>query len=204
MENLKEEPTAHCHVVAVPFPGRGHVNALMNLCKQLVSLSQGNILITYVMTEEWIGRIGSDPKTENIRFGTIPNVIPSEQSSSKDFVKFVDAVSTELEAPFEQLLDRLEPPVTTIVADTYLVWAVGVGNRRNIPVASFWTMSASVFSVIYHFDLFVQNGHYPVELSGMYMYIFSFSLFIYFSIPHRKGQHLAQSPSFEANSNFLN
>ncbi|RVX22958.1 UDP-glycosyltransferase 87A1 [Vitis vinifera] len=33
--------------------------------------------------------------------------------------------------PFEQLLVRLEPPVTTIVADTLLFWAVDVANRRK-------------------------------------------------------------------------
>ena len=166
METLKVKLTTDCHVVAMPYPSRSHVNALMNLCKQLVSRSNG-ILITYVVTEEWLGLIGSDPKPENIRFRTVPNVIPSDHVRLKlEFPKFFEAVLTELEGPFEQFLDRLEPPVSAIVADTYLVWAVGVGNRRNIPVASFWTMSASVFSVIFHFDLFRQNGHYPVELSG--------------------------------------
>uniref|UniRef100_A0A2N9G9K2 Reverse transcriptase/retrotransposon-derived protein RNase H-like domain-containing protein n=1 Tax=Fagus sylvatica TaxID=28930 RepID=A0A2N9G9K2_FAGSY len=42
---------------------------------------------------------------------------------------------TKMEAPFEQLLDRLEPPVDAILGDVELMWAIGVGNRRNIPVA---------------------------------------------------------------------
>ena len=67
-----------------------------------------------------------------------------------------------------RLLDQLEPPVTVIMADTFLYWAVGVGNRRNIPVASFWPMSPSMFTIIQHVDLLVKNGHFPSD-SGEYV-----------------------------------
>ncbi|CBI15891.3 unnamed protein product, partial [Vitis vinifera] len=70
-----------------------------------------------------------------------------------------------MEAPFEQLLDRLEPPVTALIADTHVMCAFVVGNRRNIPAASLWPMSATMFSVFHHFDLLIQNQHYPVDLS---------------------------------------
>ena len=138
---------------------------MINLCKLLAS-RQPEILITFVVTEEWLGFIGSEPKPDNIRFGTIPNVIPSELGRAKDFSGFVEAVATKTEAPFEELLDRFEYQVTAIVADNYLVWVPGFGNRRNIPVASLWTMSASVFSILHHFHLLEKNGHFPVELSG--------------------------------------
>ncbi|KAK1588581.1 hypothetical protein Q3G72_024746 [Acer saccharum] len=164
MNPARTEPTNVCHVVALPYPGRGHINPMMNLCKLLAS-KQPEILITFVVTEEWLGFIGSEPKPDNIRFGTIPNVIPSELGRAKDFPGFVEAVATKTEAPFGELLDRLEYQVTTIIADTYLVWVAGFGNRRNIPVASLWTMSASVFSILHHFHLLEKNGHFPVELS---------------------------------------
>ncbi|KAG6631153.1 UDP-glycosyltransferase 87A1-like [Carya illinoinensis] len=164
MDPTKKSSTAVCHVVAMPYPGRGHINPMMNLCKQLV-LKSPSILVTFVVTEEWLGFIGGEPKLANIRFATIPNVIPSEIGRAKDFPRFIQAVNTTMEAPFEELLDRLEHPVSAIVADTYVIWVVRVGNRRNIPVASLMTMSATVFSVLHHFELLVQNGHFPVELS---------------------------------------
>ncbi|KAJ4977675.1 hypothetical protein NE237_008455 [Protea cynaroides] len=159
-----------CHVVAMPYPGRGHVNPMMNLCKLLAS--RGNdggddILITFVVTEEWLNFIGSDPKPANIQFRSIPNVIPSESGRASNFAGFIEAVMTKMDGPFEQLLDQLEleTPVTVILADTFLICAVKVGSRRNIPVASLWTQSPSVFSVFYHFDLLIQNGHFPADLS---------------------------------------
>lgn len=166
MDSGNGEPTAACHVVAIPYPGRGHVNPMMNLCKLLTS-RQDDILITFVVTEEWLDLIGSDNKSDRVRFATIPNVIPSERNRAADFPGFIEAVSTKLEAPFVQLLDRLEPPVNAIIADTHVMCAFVVGNRRNIPAASFWPMPATVLSVFRHFDLLVQNQHYPVDVSGI-------------------------------------
>ncbi|XP_062172568.1 UDP-glycosyltransferase 87A1-like [Alnus glutinosa] len=165
MDTVIAAPTTACHVVTMAYPGRGHINPLMNLCK-ILALKKKDILVTFVVTEEWLGLIGSDPKPENIRFASIPNVVPSEQVRAADMDTFVEAVFTKMEAPFERLLDQIEPPPSVIVADTFLFWAIGVGNRRNIPVASFWVMSAAAFSVFQHFHLFAQNRHFPVDISA--------------------------------------
>lgn len=154
------------HVVAMPWPGRGHINPMMNLCKRLV-LRDPNLTVTFVVTEEWLGLIGSDPKPDRIHFATLPNLIPSELVRANDFIGFVNAVHATLEEPFEQLLDRLDsPPPTAIVADTYVLWAVRVGERRNIPVASLWTMSATILSLFLHSDLLISHGHALFEPSG--------------------------------------
>ena len=162
------KPTCRdCHVVALPFPGRGHVNPMMNVCKQLSS-RKPDIQVTFVVTEEWLGLIGSEPRPENVVLAAVPNVIPSEHGRANDFPGFVEAVSTKLEAPFEELLDRLELPPSVIVADSFIVWGTTVGNRRNIPVASLFPMSATVFSMFHHFELLQQNRHFPVDLSGAF------------------------------------
>ncbi|XP_058211865.1 UDP-glycosyltransferase 87A1-like [Rhododendron vialii] len=165
MGSINNHPTTICHVVAMPYPGRGHINPMMSFCNLLVSKSE-EILITFVVTEEWLGFLGSEPKPANIRFATIPNVIPSEIGRAADFPSFLKATLTKLEDPFERLLDRLEAPKpNVIIHDTFMKWVLGVGSRRNIPVASFWTQPMSVFAVLYHFDLLKQNGQFPVDVS---------------------------------------
>ncbi|KAK2643244.1 hypothetical protein Ddye_025007 [Dipteronia dyeriana] len=159
-------PATTFHVVAMPYPGRGHINPMMNLCK-LLALRKPECLITFVVTEEWLGYISSDPKPDNICFKTIPNVIPSERLRAADFPGFYEAVMTKMEAPFEQLLDQLEQPVTAIIGDIEVRWAISLGNRRNIPVAAFWTMSISFFSMLYHFDQLSQQGLAPFDLPGI-------------------------------------
>ncbi|KAI3526314.1 hypothetical protein L1887_05562 [Cichorium endivia] len=149
----------NCHVVAIPYPGRGHINPMMNLCKLITLRRPSDFLITFVVTEEWLGFIGSEPKSTNIRFATIPNVIPSEVNRAADFPGFLNATQTEMEEPIEQLLQHMEVPASVLIYDTYLTWGVNLGNRMNIPVASLFTMSATVFSMTYYYDLLVQNGH---------------------------------------------
>jgi hypothetical protein len=121
------------------------------LSRQLIALG---IHITFVVTEEWLGLINSSrpPPPPELNIMTIPNCIPSEHGRAKDFVGFINAVYTKMTEPFEELLDRLELAPQAIIADTFLPWAVEVGNRRGIPVCSFMTMSATFFSVLLHFE----------------------------------------------------
>lgn len=88
---------------------------------------------------------------------------------------------TKMEVPFEELLNRLQPPPTAIVSDTFLYWAVVVGSRRNIPVALFSTMSASIFFVLHHHHLLVNlSGNYfnrKVD-SDIHVFMFVFSFII--------------------------
>ncbi|KAF7816159.1 UDP-glycosyltransferase 87A2-like [Senna tora] len=156
------------HVVAVPYPGRGHVNPMMSLCKILASSSMAphELLITFVVTEEWQGLIGSDQnRPNNIRISTISNVLPSELVRGSDFPGFYEAVMTKMEAPFETLLRQIETKVTLFIADLELQWIVPLANRWNIPVAFLWTSSASMFSMLLHSHLCLQNGHLGIDLS---------------------------------------
>ncbi|ONH99770.1 hypothetical protein PRUPE_6G049600 [Prunus persica] len=190
---LEPPPTSVCHVVALPYPGRGHINPMMNLCK-LLSSKKPDILITFVVTEEWHGFMGSDQKPHNIRFATVPNLIPSELVRANDILGFVEAVNTKLEAPVEQLLDRLEQPVSAIVADLGVVWATRVASRRNIPVASLWPMSASVISEWENYEV-IADLELPTELNGDGLKMLKIKLEIVRSI--YKAQYLVSSSVYE-------
>nr|GMD73260.1 UDP-glycosyltransferase 87A1-like [Ipomoea batatas] len=153
------------HIVAIPFPGRGHINPLMNLCK-IIAMAKPQVLITFVVTEEWHGFLSSDAMPENVRFGCIPNVLPSELIRSKDYPRFIRAVFTDMEAPVDRLFDAVEAPAASvIISDVFLTWVLGVGNRRNIPVACFWCGSVTVFSLWFHHHLLFVNGHFDANLS---------------------------------------
>lgn len=165
---MKTNGSNHRHMVAMPYPGRGHINPMLNLCKLILSKSN-DILITFVVTEEWLGFLSSELQQQqlppNLRFASLPQVIPSEIGRSADFPGFVEAVMTKLQDPFKRLLDQLEPPPTAIIYDMILSWVVGVGNERNIPLAVLNTFSASFLSVLANFDLLIQHGHFPVDVS---------------------------------------
>ncbi|KAL6616243.1 hypothetical protein ACP70R_038513 [Stipagrostis hirtigluma subsp. patula] len=145
------------HVVAVPYPGRGHINPMLVVCRQLAA-ADGALTVTVVVTEEWLELLASAgvPPTlpERVRFATIPNVIPSERGRGADHAGFIEAVHAKMGEPVERLLDRLvlERRPEAILADTYLTWGVAAGARRGIPVCSLWTMPATFFLALYHLD----------------------------------------------------
>ncbi|KAK1428634.1 hypothetical protein QVD17_17473 [Tagetes erecta] len=154
------------HVVAIPYPGRGHINPMMNLCKLIALRRPSTFLITIIITEEWLGFIQSEPKPNNIRFATIPNVIPSEVNRGVDWVGFMTAVMTKMEGPVEELVRKMEVAVNVIVYDAYMSWVFEMGGRMNIPVASLYTMSANVFAMFYYYDLLVHNCNAGDNFSG--------------------------------------
>ncbi|XP_057809087.1 UDP-glycosyltransferase 87A2-like [Salvia miltiorrhiza] len=157
---------APIHVVAMPYPGRGHINPMLSLCAAVADRSS-DVHITVVLTEEWLGLLHSMEKPPNVAFAAIPNVVPSEKVRGDDLQAFFVAVLTKMQAPFEQLLDGGSlPPPDFIIGDAFLSWVFEVAGQRNIPSAHLWTMSAAVYTVFYHFDLLVQNGHYPLDLSA--------------------------------------
>lgn len=168
----------HGHVVVIPYPTRGHVNPMMSLCKLIASSTTNSntnhddvLLITVVVTQEWLSYIGSDPKHDNIRFATIPNgVVPLDTQITADIPGFFHAVVTNMEAPFEEILDRLEPPVTSIIGDVELKFPVAVGRRRNIPVAVLWTMSASFYLMLHRLESVTRNRLLKVDLLGKVSY----------------------------------
>ncbi|KAK2992838.1 hypothetical protein RJ640_019320 [Escallonia rubra] len=132
----------------MPYPGRGHINPMINLCTLLAS--RDSITITIVLTEEWLGLVGSGLDRPNIRLWSIPNVLPSEHDRVADIIGFIESVFTKMEAPFCRLLDQLDDlPVSCVLADTLLPWITAVGSRRSIPTVSLWTAVPSTFLGLY-------------------------------------------------------
>lgn len=197
------------HVVAMPYPGRGHMNAMMNFCKHLTAKFsiKDDIRISFVVTEEWLSFLESESRLPpQIQLRSIPNVIPSELVRGLDHSGFFQAVQTKMEDPFEKLLDQLQQEgdpgvwVRAIIADTILPWAVSVGNRRSIPVVSLWPMSPSVFSINYHMDLLAQKGLDPVDFSPdeLINYIPGVSPIILAGMPASQERSLKRSFILEA------
>ncbi|RLN29173.1 hypothetical protein C2845_PM05G33590 [Panicum miliaceum] len=79
-------PRTPCHLVAVPYPGRGHVNAMLNLCRLLAA--RDCVAITVVVTEEWLGLLCAPAALPDlgprVHFEAIPDVIPSEHGRASD------------------------------------------------------------------------------------------------------------------------
>ncbi|KAF7004250.1 hypothetical protein CFC21_019481 [Triticum aestivum] len=157
-----------CHVVALPYPGRGHVNAMLSLCRLLAARG---VATTVILTEEWVGLVGAaePPLPARVRLTAIPNVIPSEHGRAADYPGFSDAVNTRMEAPVERLLElegMLQSPemaAVVVVADLLLQWVVPMALRRGVKACTFCPFSATNFAAMYHFERLMAGSSLAVE-----------------------------------------
>lgn len=148
----------------MPYPGRGHINPMMNSCK-LIASRKDDVLVTFAVTEEWLGFISSDfHHDNNISLVTIPNVIPSSLVEAANFL-----ASLKLLWPNRSSL-WADSWSASAACDCHHNWCYIIMDNllwKFQEYSSCYPLDwlASVFSINYHFHLFTEEG-FPVGLMG--------------------------------------
>ena len=154
------------HAIIVPLPGQGHVNPAMQLAKKLASKGIG---ITFVLTQSWHNIITHAHSATgvkafahsrnlglDIRLVSIPDCLPGEierWSKFEEFFQSLDNMESHVEELIKNLNQSNPTPITCIVADTMLGWAVPLAKKLRLLSVSFWAQNVSVFSITYHSSL---------------------------------------------------
>ncbi|GLJ56136.1 hypothetical protein SUGI_1205100 [Cryptomeria japonica] len=157
------------HVVVFMYPFQGHIIPIYNLAKHLAAKG---VLVTVVCTHDSYARIikannGRDPFTHNahhIRLALVSDGLPQDFDRSLNHHDFNNVLLYKMESHVEELMEDLQrkgPPISCIITDTVFVWADRIAKKFGIPHVSFWTEPIMVFSIYYHWDLLVKNGHHP-------------------------------------------
>ncbi|GLU13102.1 hypothetical protein SLE2022_297490 [Rubroshorea leprosula] len=172
MTSINENETTKHHAVCLPFPTQGHVTPLMQLAKLLHSRG---FHITFVNTEfnhrRFIRSRGDDAVRglTDFRFETIPDGLPpSDRDASQDVPRLCDSTRKNLLAPFLELLGKLNsspglPPVTCIVADGVMGFAMRAAEVLGLPAIQLWTASACGFIGYLQYSELVKRGIIPFK-----------------------------------------
>jgi hypothetical protein len=169
----KENLQCALHVVIVPFPAQSHVNALMNLAqllairgffitfvntqwihKHMVGVSSRNTdSLIYLVAK-------GDPDHEleqrgwKIRFLSIPDGLPPEHDCTSSMGEYFLALQ-KLSPALEHLLRSSGcatadddgkypfPPITCIVADSFMSCTKQVARNMKVPRVVFWPLCAA-------------------------------------------------------------
>ncbi|MCL7028023.1 hypothetical protein MKW94_015584, partial [Papaver nudicaule] len=172
------------HAVFIPVPAQGHVTPMMTLAKLFHSKG---FHITFVNTEfnhqRLINSRGPDSVRglPDFRFETITDGLPPpEDLNATQYVPdLFHALRYNMLFPFRDLIKKLNnnsksslsspssegfiPPVTCIVSDGMMSFALKVGRELGIPVALFWTASACGLICYLHFSQLVERGLVPLR-----------------------------------------
>nr|CAB3455003.1 unnamed protein product [Digitaria exilis] len=161
------------HVLLIPYPAQGHVNPFLKLGK---ALHAKGFHVTFVHTEYNHGRLlrargaaAFDAGVEGFRFETIPDGLPpSDLDATQDIWALCEATRRTGPSTVRALVERLGhtdgvPPVSCVIADNAMGYAVHVAKEMGLPAYHFFTASGCGFLAYLNFDQLVKRGYVPLK-----------------------------------------
>nr|XP_043637584.1 UDP-glycosyltransferase 90A1-like [Erigeron canadensis] len=140
------------HFVIFPFMSQGHTIPLLYLSRILTDRS---ITVTIITTPANYSAIRVAIKNNSINIIDIPfpqNVVDvppgieltDNLPSMSSFIRFVEATE-QLKPRFEELVSSLQPAVSCIISDGFLMWTQDSADKLKIPRLCFY--GANIFSM---------------------------------------------------------
>ncbi|XP_043722112.1 7-deoxyloganetin glucosyltransferase-like [Telopea speciosissima] len=173
MDSILEEEKKKPHVVCIPFPAQGHINAMIKVAKLL---HHRGFRITFVNTEYNHKRLLKSRGPDSLKglpdfhFHTIPDGLPPSDinDSTQDVRALCDSIGKNCLDPFRNLLSQLNsdlniPPVTGIVSDGCMGFTLQAADELGVPQVFFWTHSACGFFVYMNCHLLLEKGLIPFK-----------------------------------------
>ncbi|GER32312.1 UDP-glycosyltransferase 1 [Striga asiatica] len=144
MEKAAEENT--CHVILIPYPSQGHINPLLQFAKRLASKAVRTTIATTHYTAPSIHAPGITVYPISDGFDR------AGFSEARDCRAYLDSFRAHGSRTLSNLIQGSahHHPVTCVVYDAFLPWALDVARAHGVRGAAFFTNSAAVCAVFGH------------------------------------------------------
>ncbi|XP_061376566.1 UDP-glycosyltransferase 74B1 [Gastrolobium bilobum] len=157
------------HVLVLPYPAQGHISPLVQFAKRLASKGVKATIATthYTVKSITAPNIGVEPISDGFDEGGF--------AQARNVELFLSSFRTNGSRTLSQLVEKFQStssPVTCIVYDSFLPWALDVAKQHGIYGASFFTNSAAVCNIfcrIHHglIELPVNLEDLPLLVPGL-------------------------------------
>ncbi|CAN6175437.1 unnamed protein product [Urochloa humidicola] len=176
---------AAAHVLVFPFPLQGHINCMLPFAN---ALAGAGVLVTFLHSDHNLRRLGRRASASDghpsprLRFLSVPDGLPDDDPRSVGgLLELVESLHVVTSVAFRALLASLLPatsprradhhdggfsPVTCVVADGYLPWAIDVADELGVPVLAFRTSSACSILAFLSAPRLFELGELPFPESG--------------------------------------
>ncbi|CAM0958435.1 unnamed protein product [Alopecurus aequalis] len=161
---------AAAHVLVFPWPLQGHINCMHHLAAALLD---AGLHVTFLHTHHNLRRLAAHPAPSQprLRLLSIPDGLPDDHPRSVAHLnELMDSMRTTASAAYRALLldsssnkaaDDGHPPVTCVIADGVMAFAVDVAEEVGVPAIAFRTASACSFLTYLSVPKLVELGEAP-------------------------------------------
>ncbi|CAN6205405.1 unnamed protein product [Urochloa humidicola] len=171
---------AAAHVLVFPCPAQGHTNSMLPFAAALLD---AGVFVTFLHTDHNFRRASSVAGSPRLRFLSIPDGLPDDHPRSLgDMLELERALREVGAVRYRALLASLSsagrpgqggdsdgdsfPPVTCVVADGLITWAIDAAEELGVPALAFRTSSASSFLAYQTVSRLVELGELPFPAGG--------------------------------------
>lgn len=174
--NIDMAPNRRPHVLIFPFPAQSHVNTMLKLAEHLCQA--GGIEVTFLSSDyicnhllQHTGALSRFKRFHQFKLETITDGLPDDHPRCGECVTDMFHSVRAITGPvFREMMvsGRLglasgRPPVTSIIADGVMSFAVDVAKEIGVPCILFRTVSASCFWAYCRIPRLIEAGLLPFK-----------------------------------------
>ncbi|XP_044952156.1 7-deoxyloganetin glucosyltransferase-like [Hordeum vulgare subsp. vulgare] len=176
MEGAGEEKP---HAVCLPFPAQGHITPMLSVANLLHA---HGLHVTFVNSEYNHARLvrtrgaAALAGSPGFCFATIPDGLPQpsgdvDDDVTQDIPSLCKSTLETCLGPFRCLLAELNvaastgghPPVTCVVSDLLMCFAMDAAKELDVPYVQLWTASTVSYLGFRYFRLLIDRGIVPLQ-----------------------------------------
>uniref|UniRef100_A0A453STT6 Glycosyltransferase n=1 Tax=Aegilops tauschii subsp. strangulata TaxID=200361 RepID=A0A453STT6_AEGTS len=155
---------APAHVLVFPWPLQGHINCMLHLTAALLD---AGFRVTFLHTEHNLSRLARAALPPGLRLLSVPDGLPDDHPRSvRSLKELTESMFTTGSAAYRALLlslrsDSDAPPLTCVIADGIMPFAVDIAEELGVPALAFRTASACSYLAYLSVPTLVELGEVP-------------------------------------------
>ncbi|XP_060208562.1 UDP-glycosyltransferase 74F2 [Lycium barbarum] len=168
MEVMKNKKYG-AHILALPYPSQGHINPMLQFCKRLVSKGlKTTLAITNFISNSMrpiSGTVGIDTVSDGFDEGGY-----AEAESVAAYLECFEKIGSKTLADLIKKYEKTEFPITCIVYDAFMPWALDVAKEHGLIGACFFSQACAVnyiYYYVHHGKLMLPISSTPVKIPGL-------------------------------------
>ncbi|XP_059428672.1 7-deoxyloganetic acid glucosyltransferase-like [Corylus avellana] len=156
------------HILLLPFPAQGHIKPLLSLAELLC---HAGLHVTFLNTDHnhhcltHLQPLSAHFPT--LHFDSISDGLPTDHPRNIQFMRdILFSVKSVTKLRFRDLLADLstksERPVTCVIADSIMSFAIDIAKELGVRVMTFWALSPCSLWSFLCFPKLIEEGQLPV------------------------------------------